>query len=180
MPRLRQRYQESVRPQLMEQFGYVNIWEVPRVWKVAINMGVSGAADDRKVLDAAIAELSQICGQRPAMTLAKRSVANFGIREGQAIGCRATLRGRRMYEFLDRLFSIALPRIRDFRGLPRRSFDGRGNYSIGIREHIIFAELSYDDVARIRGMDITITTTAKSDEEAGALLSAMGLPLAAE
>jgi large subunit ribosomal protein L5 len=180
MPRLRQRYEEVVRPQLVEQFGYANIWQAPRVWKVAINMGVSGAAQDQKVLDAATDELSQICGQRPAMTLAKRSVATFGIRQGQAIGCRVTLRGQRMYEFLDRLFSVALPRIRDFRGLSRRAFDGRGNYSIGIREHIIFAELSYDDVARIRGMDITIVTTAKTDEEAAALLAAMGLPLAAE
>jgi large subunit ribosomal protein L5 len=164
----------------MEQFGYANVWQVPRVWKVAVNMGVTGASHDRKLLDAAMNELAQICGQRPTMTFAKRSIAGFGIRQEQAIGCRVTLRGLRMYDFLDRLFSVALPRIRDFRGLSRRAFDGRGNYSIGIREHLIFPELSYDDVERIRGMDITIITTAETDEEATAMLSAMGLPLAAE
>jgi len=179
MSRLKQRYEEVIRPQLIEQFGYTNMWQAPRLWKVSVNMGVSGAAQDRKLLDAAVNELAQICGQRPTMTFAKRSVATFGIREEQAIGCRATLRGIRMYEFVDRLFSVALPRIRDFRGLSRRAFDGRGNYSIGIREHLIFPELGYDDVARIRGMDITIVTTASTDEEAAALLSAMGLPLAA-
>ena len=179
MSRLKERYEQVVRPQLMQQFGYGNIWQVPRVWKVCINMGVTGAAQDQKLLEAAMSELALICGQRPAVRRAKRSVASFAIRQGQAIGCVVTLRGQRMYEFLDRLFSAALPRIRDFRGLPRRSFDGRGNYSIGIREHIIFPELGYDDVQRIRGMDITITTTAKSDEEAAALLGAMGMPLAA-
>jgi large subunit ribosomal protein L5 len=164
----------------MEQFGYANIWQAPRVWKVGVNMGVSGAAQDRKLLDAAANEMTQLCGQRPTMTYAKRSIAVFGIRQGQAIGCRVTLRGTRMYEFLDRLFSVALPRIRDFRGLSPRAFDGRGNYSIGIREHLIFPELSYDDVERIRGMDVTIVTTAKTDEEAGALLAAMGLPVATQ
>ena len=180
MPRLKQRYEETIRPQLIEQFGYANVWQAPRMWKVCVNMGVSGAAQDRKLLDAALGELAQICGQRPTMTYAKRSVATFQIRQGQPIGCRATLRGQRMYEFLDRLFSVALPRIRDFRGLSRRAFDGRGNYSIGIREHLIFPELGYDDVERIRGMDITLVTTANTDEEAAALLTALGLPLAAD
>jgi large subunit ribosomal protein L5 len=178
MSRLKERYQDVIRPQLMEQFSYANVWQAPRLWKVSVNMGVSGAADDRKILDAAAEELSRICGQRPTLTYARRSVANFGVREGQAIGCRATLRGVRMYEFVDRLFSIALPRIRDFRGLSPRAFDGRGNYSIGVREQLIFPELGYDDIERVRGLDITVVTTAKTDEEAGALLSAMGLPLA--
>lgn len=178
MSRLKERYQETIVPELMKRFGYKNVWQVPRPYKVCVNMGVSGAGEDRKVLDAAVKELAIITGQRPRITRAKKSVASFGIRKGMAIGCSVTLRGRRMYEFLDRLLSVALPRIRDFRGCSPRSFDGRGNYSLGIREHLIFPELSYDDVEQVRGMDVTIATTAKTDEEASALLQAMGLPLA--
>jgi large subunit ribosomal protein L5 len=178
MSRLKERYREAIAPELMKRFGYRNVWQVPRPYKVCVNMGVSGANEDRKRLDAAMGEMATITGQRPGITRAKRSVASFGIRKGMPIGCHVTLRGERMYEFLDRLLSIALPRIRDFRGCPRKSFDGRGNYSLGIREQLIFAELSYDDVEHIRGMDITIATTARTDEEALVLLQAMGLPLA--
>jgi large subunit ribosomal protein L5 len=163
----------------MKQFGYTNIWEVPRVVKVCINLGVGEAKEDVKTLEAAIAEASMIVGQRPSITRARRSIASFGVRKGMPIGCRATLRGNRMYEFLDRLFSTALPRIRDFRGLSPHAFDGRGSYSIGIREHLIFPELGYDDVEKVRGLDITIVTTAETDEEAAALLRELGLPLAA-
>jgi large subunit ribosomal protein L5 len=163
----------------MKQFGYTNIWEVPRLVKVCINLGVSEGKEDVKSLEAAMREASVIAGQKLAMTRARKAIAAFGLRQGMPIGCRATIRGDRMYEFVDRLFSTALPRIRDFRGLSPRSFDGRGNYSIGIREHLIFPELGYDDVERVRGFDITIVTTAKSDEEAAALLRAFGLPLAA-
>jgi large subunit ribosomal protein L5 len=178
-PRLRERYESEVRPGLMKQFGYTNIWEVPRVVKVCINLGVGEAKEDVKTLEAAIAEASMIVGQRPSITRARRSIASFGVRKGMPIGCRATLRGNRMYEFLDRLFSTALPRIRDFRGLSPHAFDGRGSYSIGIREHLIFPELGYDDVEKVRGLDITIVTTAETDEEAAALLRELGLPLAA-
>jgi large subunit ribosomal protein L5 len=163
----------------MKQFGYHNVWQVPRVVKVCVNMGVSEGKEDIKVLEAAMRELAQVVGQKPALTRAKKSIAAFALREGQPIGCRVTVRGDRMYEFLDRLLNVALPRIRDFRGLPPRAFDGRGSYSIGIREHLIFPELGYDDVAKVRGMDITICTSAKTDEEAAALLRHMGLPLAA-
>jgi large subunit ribosomal protein L5 len=163
----------------MKQFGYTNIWEVPRAVKVCINLGVGEAKEDVKTLEAAIAEASMIVGQRPSITRARRSIASFGVRKGMPIGCRATLRGNRMYEFLDRLFSTALPRIRDFRGLSPHAFDGRGSYSIGIREHLIFPELGYDDVEKVRGLDITIVTTAETDEEAAALLRELGLPLAA-
>ncbi len=178
-PRLRGRYESEVRPNLMKQFGYTNIWEVPRAVKVCVNLGVSEGKEDVKTLDAAMGEAAMIIGQKPAMTRAKKAIAAFGLRKGMPIGCRATLRGDRMYEFLDRLFSTALPRIRDFRGLSPHSFDGRGSYSIGIREHLIFPELGYDDVERVRGLDITIVTTARTDEEAAALLKELGLPLAA-
>jgi large subunit ribosomal protein L5 len=177
-PRLRERYESEIAPALMKQFDYTNIWQVPRVVKVCLNMGVSDGREDIKALEAASRELSMIVGQRPAITRATRSIAAFGLRQGMPIGCRVTLRGDRMYEFLDRLFNAVLPRIRDFRGLPTRSFDGRGSYSLGIREQLVFPELGYDDIGKVRGMDITIVTTAGSDEEAAALLRQMGLPLA--
>jgi len=177
-PRLRERYETDIVPALMKQFDYSNVWQVPRVVKVCVNMGVGEGKEDIKALEAAMRELTMVVGQKPAMTRAKRSIAAFGLRAGMPIGCRVTIRGDRMYEFLDRLFSVALPRIRDFRGLPGRAFDGRGSYSIGIREQLIFPELGYDDVAKVRGMDITIVTTAETDEEAAALLRLMGLPLA--
>lgn len=177
-PRLRERYESEIRPNLMKQFGRSNIWEVPRVVKVCVNLGVSEGKEDVKALDAAMREASMIVGQKLAVTRAKKAIAAFGLRKGLPIGCRATIRGDRMYEFIDRLFSTALPRIRDFRGLSPHAFDGRGNYSIGIREHLIFPELGYDDVERVRGLDITIVTTAKTDEEAAALLRECGLPLA--
>ncbi len=177
-PRLRQRYETEIVPALMKQFEYTNVWQVPRVVKVCLNMGVGEGKEDIKVLEAAMKELAMIAGQKPALTRAKKSIAAFGLREGQPIGCRVTIRGDRMYEFLDRLFNVALPRIRDFRGLPARSFDGRGSYSIGVREHLIFPELGYDDVSKVRGLDITIVTNAGTDEEASGLLRLMGLPLA--
>jgi large subunit ribosomal protein L5 len=179
VPRLRERYEGEIVPALMERLGYTNMWQVPRLVKVSINMGVSDGKDDIKLLESAIRELSQVIGQRAAITRARKAVAAFGIREGMPIGCKATLRGDRMYEFVDRLFNIALPRIRDFRGLSPHAFDGRGSYSIGIQDHLIFPELGYDDVEKTRGLDITIVTTAKTDEEAAALLREMGLPLAA-
>jgi len=164
----------------MERFGYGNIYEAPRLVKICVNMGLSDAksgADAAQTLEHAVRELSQILGQRPAVTRAKKSVSQFGLRTGMTIGCRATLRGARAWEFVDRLFNVALPRIRDFRGLAREAFDGRGNYSLGITDHLIFPELGYDDVQKQRGMDITVVTTAKSDEEGLAFLEALGLPL---
>ena len=177
MPRLKERYEEEVRPALVERFNYDNTWQAPRLVKVCINMGVEGAKESFETLERAMQELSVIAGQWPAMTRAKKSISAFGIRAGQPIGCRATLRGARMWEFLDRLFNIAMPRIRDFRGLSPNSFDGRGNYSLGLDDHLVFPELGYDDVERVRGMDITIVTTAQTDEEARALLELLGLPL---
>jgi large subunit ribosomal protein L5 len=178
-PRMKERYLTQVRPELSKQFGYTSPMQAPRPYKVCINMGVRGGNDDPKVLDAAVQELAVICGQRPCVTRAKKSIANFKIRAGMPIGCRVTLRGDRMYEFLDRLFSVALPRIRDFRGLSPNAFDGRGNYTLGVTEQLIFPELGYDDVQSVRGMHITICTTAQTDEEAAALLRHLGLPLAA-
>jgi large subunit ribosomal protein L5 len=178
VPRLKERYQREVRPALMERFGYRNIWQVPRLVKVCISMGIGRAKEDYQTLENAVREVALILGQRPCITRAKKSIAGFGVRKGMPVGLRATLRGARMWEFLDKLFNLALPRIRDFRGLPRDGFDGRGNYNLGITDHLIFPELSYDDVERQRGMDITIVTTARSDEEAMALLEALGLPLA--
>ncbi|MFQ6130841.1 MAG: 50S ribosomal protein L5 [Armatimonadota bacterium] len=177
---LRERYEEVVRPELCKRFSYGNAMQAPRPLKVCINMGVQGARQDPKVLEAAMNELAAITGQQPARRRAKRSIAAFGIRQGDPIGCVVTLRGRRMYEFLERLFNVALPRIRDFRGLAPSSFDGRGNYSFGVREQLIFPELGYDDVESVRGMDITIATSAKTDEEAAALLQLMGMPLVTE
>ncbi len=178
-PRLKEHYRDQIRPQLMEQLGYTSMWQAPRLVKVCVNMGVSEATTNFDTLENAINELAIVLGQRPCITRAKRSIAAFGVRQGQAIGCRATLRANQMWEFLDRLFNIALPRIRDFRGLSRSTFDGRGNYTIGIDDHLIFPELSYDEVEKTRGLSITIVTTAETDEAAAAFLEALGLPLQA-
>jgi large subunit ribosomal protein L5 len=169
-------YRERVIPEMMKRFGYDNVNQVPRIEKIAINIGVGGAASDPKLLDAALRDLEGIAGQHPAITKSKKSISNFKLRENQAIGCRVTLRRARMYEFLDRLMTTAIPRIRDFRGIPDKSFDGRGNYTLGVREQIIFPEIDVDKVSRITGMDITFATSAKSDEEALELLKAFGLP----
>jgi large subunit ribosomal protein L5 len=169
-------YRERVVPAMMKRFNYSNVNEVPRIDKIAINIGVGVAASDPKLLEAAVRDLEAICGQKPAITKAKKSISNFKLRENQAIGCRVTLRRAMMYEFLDRLMTTAIPRIRDFRGIPDKSFDGRGNYTLGIREQIIFPEIDVDKVSRITGMDITFATSAKSDEEALELLKAFGLP----
>jgi len=177
LPRLQQRYADVVRKQLQDEFGYGSPMELPKLSKIVINMGVGEAAADQKKLDAALAELMVIAGQRPVKTLAKKAIAGFKIREGQAIGCKVTLRRARMYEFLDRLVTIALPRMRDFRGIPgNRGFDGRGNYSLGLKEQIVFPEISYDKVDAIRGMDIVFVTTAKTDKEAKSLLKGFDLP----
>jgi large subunit ribosomal protein L5 len=180
VPRFKQRYVEEIRERLKDELGFSTIMEVPRVEKITVNMGVGEAKTEPKALDSAIEELTTITGQRAQVRRARKSIAGFKIREGMPIGARVTLRGDRMYEFLDRLVSIALPRIRDFRGLSPRSFDGRGNYSIGIREQLIFPEINYDDIAAIRGLDVAITTSAKTDEQALALLRALGLPFATE
>ena len=179
-PRLKGRFDAEVRPSLKESFGYSTVMQVPRVEKITLNMGVGEAKLNAKALDSALEELTIIAGQRARITRAKKSIAGFKIRAGMPIGAKVTLRGARMWEFLDRLVSIALPRIRDFRGLPPTAFDGRGNYSLGIREQIIFPEIDYDDVDSVRGLDVTITTTAKSDEEALALLRELGLPFRPE
>jgi len=177
LPRLRQHYDSVVRKQLTEEFGYTNPMEVPKLEKIVINMGVGEAAGDQKKLDAAVGDLTLISGQRPVKTKAKKAIAGFKIREGQAIGCKVTLRKERMYEFLDRLVTIALPRVRDFRGIPgNRGFDGRGNYALGLKEQIVFPEIIYDKVDTVRGMDIVFVTTAKTDKEAKALLKAFQLP----
>ena len=178
-PRLKAQYERELRAQLKEELGLDSIMQVPRISKITLNMGVGEAKTDAKALDKAIEELTTIAGQRAQMRRARRSIAGFKIREGMPIGARVTLRGARMWEFLDRLVSIALPRIRDFRGLSPTSFDGRGNYSLGVREQIIFPEINYDDVSTIRGLDVAITTTATSDDEARALLRGLGLPFAA-
>ncbi|MBW6475762.1 MAG: 50S ribosomal protein L5 [Chromatiales bacterium] len=176
MARLQKYYRDTVVKQLMEELKYGNIMEVPKIEKITINMGVGEAAADKKVLDHAVADLTKITGQKPIITLARKSVAGFKIREGWPIGCKVTLRRERMYEFLDRLISISIPRIRDFRGLNPKSFDGRGNYSMGVREQIMFPEIDYDKIDAIRGMDITITTTATNDEHGLALLKAFSFP----
>lgn len=176
MSELKQKYQTEIVPALKEQFGYKNVMQVPKVEKVVINMGVGDAVQDAKALDAAMRDLTAITGQKPAITRAKRSIANFKLRDGMAIGCRVTLRGTRMYDFLEKLIRVALPRIRDFRGVSARSFDGRGNYTLGIREQLVFPEIDYDTIDKLRGMDVTIVTTANTDEEAMALLSALGMP----
>ena len=175
-PRLKDRYDAELREQLKEQLGYSSIMRVPRVSKITLNMGVGEAKTDAKMLDGAVEELTTIAGQRAQVRKARKSIASFKLREGMPVGVRVTLRGARMWEFLDRLISIALPRIRDFRGLSTRSFDGRGNFSLGIREQIIFPEINYDDVDTIRGLDVAITTTARDDEQAEALLRGLGMP----
>jgi large subunit ribosomal protein L5 len=175
-PRLRQRYDEEIRDRLKERFGYSSVMQVPRLEKITVNMGVGEAKTNAKALDSAVEELTIITGQRAQITRARKSIAGFKIREGMPIGAKVTLRGARMYEFLDRLVSIALPRIRDFRGLSPSSFDGWGNYSLGIREQLIFPEIDYDDVDSVRGLDVAITTTARTDEEGFELLRELGLP----
>jgi len=178
MPRLKDFYEAEIRERLKDELGLDSIMQVPRIEKITLNMGVGEAKTDSKAMDAAIEELSTIAGQRAQVRKATKSIAQFKLREGMAVGARVTLRGPRMYEFLDRLVSIALPRIRDFRGLNPRSFDGRGNFSMGVREQLIFPELNYDDIQDVRGLDVTITTSAQSDEHALALLLALGLPFA--
>jgi large subunit ribosomal protein L5 len=179
-PRLKERYERELRPVLKDELGVKSIMQVPKIAKITLNMGVGEAKNDAKQLDAAIEELTIIAGQRAQVRRARKSVAQFKIREGMPIGAKVTLRGARMYEFLDRLISIALPRIRDFRGLNPSSFDGRGNYSLGVREQIIFPEINYDDIQQVRGLDVTITTTAETDDHARALLTAIGMPFSAE
>ena len=176
VPRLKEKYRNAVVPALMEQFSYSSVMQVPRLEKICINQGIGDATGDKKMVDVAAQELSMIAGQKAVPTRAKKSVSNFKLREGMPIGVRVTLRGERMYEFLDRLISVALPRVRDFRGINDKSFDGRGNYTMGITEQIIFPEIDLDKVSRIMGMDITFVTSANTDQEAHALLSEMGMP----
>jgi len=179
-PRLKEQYDREIRPRLKDELALDSIMQVPRIAKITLNMGVGEAKTDAKQLDSAIEELTTIAGQRAQVRRARKSVAQFKIREGMPIGAKVTLRGARMYEFLDRLISIALPRIRDFRGLNPGSFDGRGNYSLGVREQIIFPEINYDDIQQVRGLDVTITTTAETDDHARALLQALGLPFSGD
>jgi large subunit ribosomal protein L5 len=176
MVRLQEFYKDTVVPQLTKQFGYKSVMEVPRIEKITINMGVGEAVADKKVMEHAVGDLTKIAGQKPVVTLSKKSIAGFKIRDNYPVGCKVTLRRERMYEFLDRLVTVAIPRIRDFRGVSGKSFDGRGNYNMGVKEQIIFPEIEYDKIDAIRGMNITITTTAKSDEEARALLAAFKFP----
>ena len=176
MARFQQKYRETVVPELMKQFGYTSVMQAPRVTKITLNMGVSEAVADKKIVDNAAGDMTKIAGQKAVITNSKKAIAGFKIREGYPIGCMVTLRGERMYEFLDRLVTIALPRVRDFRGVSSRAFDGRGNYNIGVKEQIIFPEVEYDKVDAIRGMNISITTTAKTDDEAKALLAAFRFP----
>lgn len=177
MSRMRDIYTSEVAPKLQEEFAYKSAMEVPRITKITLNMGVGEAAQDKKALDGALADMEKISGQKPIITKAKKSIAGFKIRDGWPIGCKVTLRSERMYEFLDRLVTVAIPRVRDFRGLSPKSFDGRGNYSMGITEQIVFPEIDYDQIDKIRGMDISITTTAKTDDEGRALLRAFNFPL---
>ena len=176
MSRLKEQYQNEIVDALIKKFGYKNIMEVPKLDKVVINMGVGEAKDNAKLLDAAIADMEKITGQKAVVCKAKKSVANFKLREGMAIGCKVTLRGEQMYEFVDRLINLALPRVRDFRGVNPNAFDGRGNYALGIKEQLIFPEIEYDKIDRVRGMDIIFVTTAKTDEEARELLGQFGMP----
>ena len=177
IPNLKKKYLEEVVPEMKKKFGYRNVMEVPKLEKIVVNMGIGEAINDVKVLDAAVKDLSLITGQRPAITRARASIAGFKLRAGMPVGCRVTLRGDRMYEFLDRLINVAIPRIRDFRGLNPKSFDGRGNYTFGVKEHIIFPEIDYDKILKVMGMDITLVTTAKTDEEARELILLLGMPL---
>jgi len=175
-PRMKEKYDGEVKKALMDKYHYKSVMELPKFVKIVINIGVGDATNDAKRLDEAVAELTQITGQKPVVTKARQSVASFKLRQGQAIGCKVTLRGTRMYEFYDKLVSIALPRVRDFRGVSRNAFDGRGNYTLGVKEQLIFPEIDYDKVGKVRGMDIVIVTTAKTDEEAFTLLDLMGMP----
>jgi large subunit ribosomal protein L5 len=175
-PRLKERFQQTVVAGLLKERGYTNPWQVPRLHKIVINMGVGEGRDNAKILDFATADLQAISGQKPVITRAKKSIANFKLREGVPIGAKVTLRGARMYEFLDRLVNVALPRVRDFKGVPPKGFDGRGNYALGLREQLIFPEIVYDKIDKVRGMDINIVTTARTDEEARALLTHLGMP----
>ncbi|HTT10467.1 MAG TPA: 50S ribosomal protein L5 [Burkholderiaceae bacterium] len=176
MARLQTQYREKIVPELMQKFGYKTVMQVPRLTKITLNMGVGEAVNDKKNIDAAVVDLTRIAGQKPVVTKARKAIANFKIRQGLAIGTSVTLRGTRMYEFLDRLVTIAFPRVRDFRGVSGRAFDGRGNYNVGLKEQIIFPEIEYDKIDKLRGMNISITTTAKTDEEAKALLAAFRFP----
>lgn len=176
MSRMQEMYKTKVAPALMEKFGYKSTMQIPKLEKIVVNIGMSDAKDNPKVIDAACNDLALITGQKPVVTKARKSVANFKLREGMSIGCKVTLRSEKMYEFLDRLFNVALPRVRDFRGINPNSFDGRGNYSLGVKEQLIFPEIDYDKIDKIRGMDIIVVTTAKTDEEARELLSLMGAP----
>lgn len=176
--RLKERFHNDVTPQLMQKFNYMTVMQVPKIEKVVINMGVGEAVSNSKVLDSAVDELQTISGQKPIVTKAKKSIAGFKLREGMPIGVKVTLRGDRMYYFLDKLFNVALPRVRDFRGVPTKAFDGRGNYTLGLKEQLIFPEIEYDKVDKTRGMDIVIVTTAKTDEEARELLDQLGMPFA--
>jgi large subunit ribosomal protein L5 len=175
-PRLKERYDSEIKPQLIERFGYTTPMQAPRIQKITLNMGVGEAKQNAKALDEAVEQMAIIAGQKPVITRATKSIAGFKLREGMAIGCKVTLRGARMWEFLDRLTALALPRVRDFRGLNPNSFDGRGNYSMGVREQIIFPEIDYDRIDTVRGLDVTITTTAATDDEARELLRALGMP----
>ncbi|AVK86681.1 50S ribosomal protein L5 [Lysinibacillus sp. NPDC047702] len=176
MSRLKEKYLSEVSPALMSKFGYKSVMQLPKVEKIVINMGVGDAVQNSKALDAAVEELTIITGQKPVVTKAKKSIAGFRLREGMPIGAKVTLRGERMYEFLDKLISISLPRVRDFRGVSKKAFDGRGNYTLGVKEQLIFPEIDYDKVSKVRGMDIVIVTTANSDEEARELLTQFGMP----
>ncbi len=176
MARLKQVYKNEIAGRLREELNLENVMQIPRITKITLNMGVGSAAQDRKMIDGAVADMQLISGQKPVVTLARKSIAGFKIREGWPIGCKVTLRGDRMYEFLDRLVNVAIPRIRDFRGFSGKAFDGRGNYSLGLKEQIVFPEIDYDKIDRLRGLDVTITTTARSDEEGRALLRAFNFP----
>ncbi|MCF7926397.1 MAG: 50S ribosomal protein L5 [Candidatus Izimaplasma sp.] len=176
MNRLREKYNDTVREALVKEFDYDSIMAAPKVEKVVVNMGVGDAKDNPKVLDAAVEELTELTGQKPVITRSKKSIANFKIRDGMAIGCKVTLRGERMYQFLDKLIAVALPRVRDFAGVSKTAFDGRGNYTLGVKEQLIFPEINYDKVQKVRGMDIVMVTTANTDEEGRALLANLGMP----
>lgn len=176
MARLHDQYRETIVPELAKKFGYKSVMQVPRISKITLNMGVGDAVNDKKNIEMAVGDMTKIAGQKPVITKTRKAIANFKVREGLAIGCMVTLRGERMYEFLDRLVTVAFPRVRDFRGVSGRAFDGRGNYNIGLKEQIIFPEIEYDKIDKLRGMNISITTTAKTDEEAKALLAAFRFP----
>ena len=176
MNRLRQKYENEVKNQMVEKFGYKSVMQIPTIDKIVINMGIGDAVSNSKVLDEAVAELALITGQKPVITRAKKSIAGFRLREGMPIGCKVTLRGERMYDVLDKLVSISLPRVRDFRGVSKKSFDGRGNYTLGVKEQLIFPEIDFDKVNKVRGMDIVVVTTANTDEEARELLTQLGMP----